>query len=166
MDSQSEKKKLMEKKGARLKEIRNQILCLSQTQFIQWLYEHGIYGKYDEPLKIVTISAWENGRRNIPDTVLKTIYNNVTYDGFQLRWDYIIGNDDKKTLAFFSSEEIDNMSISLKNEVFLKTVLPSLTKYMILRGYDMTQIKHPDVFIQGVRINIDKFIEDYIKFSK
>ena len=149
-------------KGTRLKEIREENLGLSQSRFGQWLYEHGVKGRWDEPHKIVTIASWENGRRNIPNNVLKAIRDNTEYNGFQYRWEYLTGKDDIKTIASFSSEELEDMAIELKEEIFIKTVLPSIMKYMLIREYNFQKIKFPSVFVKGMRIEIDNFIEKFL----
>ena len=150
-------------KGKHLHDIRKNIMGLSQSKFAAWLYDHGEVGNFSKPYDVKTIAAWENGRRNVPSSVLKIIHDNVDMNGYPFRWEYLNGEDGVPTEAFFSADVLKTFSRIQKEVDFATMVIPGLAAYMTSRGYDFGAIKNLQDFSKRLQGQIDVYVAYYMK---
>lgn len=139
-------------KRAHLRYIRETVLGLSQVGFTTWLFEHGETGRHKEPYTVQTVAAWENGRRNIPASVLKVIHDNVAYNGQKFRLEYLNGEDNIPTQAFLTPEIKKAFSRIKDVTDFAELVIPGIAVYMTKHGYDFSEIndlQHFSNWMQG-----------------
>ena len=110
--------KLKKLQGERLKEIRK-MLGLSQKRLGLWLSAKGVTNNCGEPYKEITVASWENGRRKIPEEVMKAISENVNINGHNVQTSYLHGSDKYMT----SSNELLQEAIRISYEI-IKNSLP------------------------------------------
>lgn len=104
--------KLKKLQGEHLKEIRK-MLGLSQKKLGLWLSAKGVTNNCGEPYKEITIASWENGRRKIPEEVMKAISENVNINGHKVQASYLHGSDKYMT----SSDELLQEAIRISYEI-------------------------------------------------
>lgn len=98
--------------GKHIRFIRN-YLALTQAEFGEKLGEWGIKDKSGSPGKTAEIVAsWESGRNQVPNKVLRAIYDNVKYNGKTIQWAYLAGDTD------FITQDIDGILTYVQTQLF------------------------------------------------
>lgn len=167
-------------KGSHLKTIR-QYCGMTQTEFGEALGEYGITSRdgslpgKDEKI----IASWESGRRDIPTKVLKAIQKNILYEGYPIRWEYLIGQDEFITIMECMPQSDEMLSIVKHSFDILKNFDESLlnstkTEFRIaaiqllntkaFSEFDLSQIQKKTHFLDFLEAEIKRSIETYIKY--
>lgn len=167
-------------KGLHLKRIRK--YCgMTQAEFGEILGAWGITSRVGIPGKDEKIIAsWESGRRDIPDKVLRAIKENVLYEGFPIRWEYLIGQDDfitimecvpqtkEEMIAIInhSSDILAKLDGSLFDSSKMEFIIAAkeLLKSSTFSGFDLAQIQESIHFWDFLEAEIKRSIESYMKY--